>query len=186
MGTKFAAKHTPVTPQQLVNALAAIWPSELGGTMPLEGACMLASQWALETAAGASMICNNIGNVKCPDTNAGDWCEFSTFEYVNGQRIDIHPPDPGCRFRAFATIEDGARFYLHQMWSRWTKAWPSVCKGDVDGFALGLKQDGYFTADETVYANGVRRYYATYLKTLTVPADPLSKTDPAGLTPESP
>lgn len=172
MGIERAAAKTPCTAQELVDALVAIWPSEMGGNITLPEACVLAAQWALETGAGASMVAFNIGNLKCPDVNAGDWCMFSTFEYVDGARVDIHPPDPGCRFQAFATLQDGVQNYLHGMWSHWTKAWPSVCAGDPEGFAKGLHDQGYYTAPVASYAAGVRRYFDLYMRTLHVPTEP--------------
>ena len=89
---------------------------------------------------------------------------------MNGQPVTLHPPDPGCRFRAFATLEDGARDYLRGMYSHWTKAWHYVCAGDPQGFAQGLHDQGYYTASVASYAAGVQHYFDLYVKTLTITA----------------
>ncbi len=171
MGQQVAATKTPATAQQIADALWNAWPSELGGRPTLPEICILLAQWDLETTAGTAMICWNIGNAKQP-TNDNDWCMFTTEEWVNGQPVTIRPPDPGCRFRAFATIEDGVQEYLHSMWSRWTDAWPSVGKGDPDGFAYGLKQQGYYTAPVTTYAAGVKVRFNKYMDSIQLRTDP--------------
>jgi hypothetical protein len=172
MGVELPATRTVCTAQELVDALVAVWPSELGGTPSLECACILAAQWALETAEGHSMICWNIGNEKCPDVRAGDYCYFSTIEIVGGASVLLRPPDPGCRFRAFASLEDGVQHYLRGMWSHWTKAWPFACSGDPAGFAQGLHDQGYYTAAVSGYIAGVERFFGPYMKTLTVKSPP--------------
>jgi hypothetical protein len=95
----------------------------------------------------------------------------------------FHPKHPTCRFRAFATLGDGTQHYLRAMWSHWTLAWSSVCAGDPEGFAQGLhdQKPPYYTADPAIYKANMRAYFNQYIKTLTVPVDPLSKTDPDGL-----
>jgi hypothetical protein len=182
MGQQVEATKTPATAQQVADALWSVWPSELGGRPSLPEICVLLAQWDLETAAGQSMICWNVGNVKQP-TDDNDWCMFSTVEYVNGKPVTIHPPDPGCRFRAFASLDDGVQQYLHSMWSRWTDAWPSVVEGDPEGFAYGLKQQGYYTAPVAAYAAGVKSRFDKYMATMKLPTDPLADTDPGDLGP---
>jgi hypothetical protein len=182
--TQIAATKTPATPQQIVDALAAIWPSELGGTGPsLEMACVLASQWAIETDDGRSMIQWNIGNFKYD--GSGDYCMFSTNEWIGGVETTIHPPDPGCRFMAFASIEIGVRYWLRDLYTRWSLAWNAAVSGDPEGFAQGLhdRKPPYYTAPVAQYAAGMRRYFDPFLKTLTVPppaVDPLADTSPPG------
>lgn len=180
--SELPADHTPCTAQQLVDALVSIWPSELGGTPSLETVCVLTSQWALETKHGVSMIQNNIGNFKRPNPAAGDWCQFSTFEWIKGVKTMIHPPDIGCRFAAYASLEDGVRSWLRDLYTRWTLAWPGACEGDPDAFAAGLgaQRPPYYTAPVADYQAGMHGYFDLYVKTLTVPAlpDPLAETDP--------
>lgn len=209
MSIERAATKTPCTPQQFVDALVAIWPSELGGTPSLKAACVLAAQFSLETSHGTSMICWNFGNEKAPDPNAVDYCYFTTWEDLPAKAARIalqnslcaprfppladnpandpptisvlfHPKHPTCRFRAFSSLEEGTRYYLHGMWSHWTQAWHYVCVGDPEGFAAGLRAQGYYTAPVEAYAADMRAYFNKYTKTLTVPVDALSKTDPAG------
>ncbi len=61
-------------------------------------------------------------------------------------RVTIFPDHEGCRFRAFASLEEGARAYLQKLHTRFGKAWNYVDAGDPSGFAAALKSLGYFTA----------------------------------------
>jgi flagellum-specific peptidoglycan hydrolase FlgJ len=178
MGQQVAAKRTPATAQQVADALWNVWPSELGGRPSLSEVCVLLAQWSLETADGSKMICWNVGNSKQP-TDDHDWCMFSTEEYVNGEPVTLHPPDPGCRFRAFASLADGVQQYLRGMWSHWTAAWPSVARGDPEGFAYGLKQQGYYTEPVATYADGVKARFTRYMSAIELPSvDPNADTQP--------
>ena len=60
------------------------------------------------------------------------------------------------QFRAFATLDEGMEAQIEILAKRFGKAWPSLLRGDVDGFANALKSMGYFTASAQAYANGMR------------------------------
>ena len=181
-----AATVTPCTAQQVVNALCAMWPTELGSAGPtLATACVLASQFALETADGTKCVCFNIGNFKY--VGSGNFCQFSTIEWVDGVETKIHPPAPGCQFEAYASFEDGVRAWLRDLYTRWTLAWTAACQGSPEGFAQGLydRKPPYFTAPPASYAAGMRRYFDPFMKTIVLPApaqstppDPLADTSP--------
>jgi flagellum-specific peptidoglycan hydrolase FlgJ len=164
------ATRTPATPQQVADALVAAWPSQLGGAPTLPQICVLLAQCGLETEHGVECIQWNIGNAKWSGT--GDFCEYPTDEYINGVKTLLSPPDPGCRFQAYASLEDGVADYLRGMWKRWTKAWPSVIAGDPAGFAAGLKAQGYYTAPVEEYAAGVEAYFKDYMGSITLSGTP--------------
>jgi hypothetical protein len=172
--------RTSCTPQQLVDALVSIWPGEFGeGQTPsIATACVLASQWALETADGTSMVQWNIGNFKRPPGVPGDYTMFPTKEWINGVETTISPPDPGCRFACYASLEDGVQAWLRSLYTRWTLAWPGAAKGDPAAFAQGLhdQKPPYYTAPVQSYIAGMKRYFDVFMKTLHVPAT--APTDP--------
>jgi len=179
--TELAATRTHATAQQIVDSLLKLWPSELGSVGPsLEMACVLAAQWAFETAEGVDMVQWNIGNSKY--TGAGDFCFYPTEEYVNGKPVMIRPPDPGCRFQCFPTIDEGVRAWLRSFYTHWTLAWPSACAGDPAGFAQGLhdQQPPYYTGPVQDYIAGLKRYFDKYIGTLHVPQP--DDTDPGVVT----
>ena len=177
--------RTPATPQQIVDALVSIWQTEFGTPGPsLETACVLAAQWALETAGGASMVQWNIGNFKRPPGVAGDFTMFATNEWVNGVQKTIYPPDPGCRFACYASLRDGVQAWLRSFYTHWTLAWPAAIQGDPDAFAQGLhdQKPPYYTAPVASYVAGMRRYFDVFVKTLVVPAPAaVAPTDPTQL-----
>src|SRR5271154_4932989 len=95
-----AAIVTPCTAQEVVTALCALWPSELGSPSPsLATACVLASQFALETRDGTECVQYNIGNFKYG--GSGNFCMFPTTEWIDGVETKISPPNPSCRFVAY-------------------------------------------------------------------------------------
>jgi hypothetical protein len=74
----------------------------------------------------------------------------------NGQSIAVfYPPHPMCRFRAYASLQQGAQ--------RWVQRYQGIARrnadfltavnaGDVPGTAHALRQVGYYTATEQSYA----------------------------------
>lgn len=169
-GRELPATRTPTSPQEVANALVALWPSMVGGSPSLKTIATLLSQWALETGEGKSMVQYNIGNIKAYDTKAGDYTYFDTNENINGKTVLLKAGQPGTRFRAFASLEDGVRFYLQGMKNHWTKAWPYALSGDPEGFAQGLYDQHYYTGigDHPVdaYAKGLRGYFDKYMRTI--------------------
>ena len=67
----------------------------------------------------------------------------------------FYPKHPACRFRAFSDINAGAADYVKMLATRFARAWPFIDAGDPRGFVHALKMQGYFTADETQYTNGL-------------------------------
>jgi hypothetical protein len=181
-----AAKVTPCTAQDVVNALCEIWPYELGDTAPtLATACVLAAQFAFETTNGSECVQYNIGNFKY--RGSGNFCSFPTTEWIDGVETEIRPPDPGCRFMAYSSLENGVRAWLRDIYTHWTLAWKAACAGDPEGFAQGLKDQKplpYYTGPANEYRAGMRRDFDLFMKSIvlataaTNPPDPLADTDP--------
>jgi hypothetical protein len=72
-------------------------------------------------------------------------------------QVTLHPDHAWCRFRAFSSLEEGARDYLGLLHRRFTGAWPALETGDAEAFVRALKQLNYFTAS-------VERYLPPVLK----------------------
>jgi hypothetical protein len=145
--------------------------SRLGLVLDDHALSVLWAQWALETGRGRSCWNNNLGNIKHVPGDGRDWMWLDTFEFINGQRVDM--PD---KFRAFATLADGAFDYL-QFLSRpaYALPWSFVLAGDGDGFARALKAKGYYTAPVEDYARNIRSLAAEYMRVASQHRD----TDPA-------
>ncbi len=147
------AVRTKVSVADLVEALRRAWTARW--TPPRRWSLvLLAAQWGIETADGASMWCWNIGNVK---RMAGHpWTMLDNVpENINGKKVVFRPPHPQTHFRAFASLDDGAAEYLDILFRRFGVAWPAVVSGDALQFAHQLKRSRYFTADEHAYASAL-------------------------------
>jgi hypothetical protein len=66
------------------------------------------------------------------------------------------PPNPICCFRAFRTLEDGAKDYLAILQKQFSSSWRYVVAGDCAGFSHALKIRGYYTADEAQYTKALK------------------------------
>jgi len=158
MGQEVADRITPCTAQEMLDALAAAWPAVVGSLCTnTDSVRLLCAQWAMETGWGKACHCNNIGNAKAVVGGSYDWCFFATDEIINGRLVKFNPPNPGCCFRAFATLREGVVDHLHLLTrqSNFASAWPFVLAGDAAGFCRALKIGGYYTADEGQYTRAV-------------------------------
>ena len=81
----------------------------------------------------------------------------TTSTTANGQVVLwAFPPHPVCCFRAFRTLEDGAKDYLEILKKQFGSSWPFVIAGDTAGFSHALKLKGYYTADESHYTKALK------------------------------
>jgi hypothetical protein len=170
---------TPVTPRQLYEALKVAWLelwSVTMGTPSRDSLLVLLAQWALETGEGHSMHCFNIGNAKSRPGDGRCWTYFRCNEVERGADGKEHvvwydPPAAACRFRAFRTLDGGARDYLALLRKQFDHAWPCVLSGDPAGFAHELRTQGYYTASEVLYTRTLTNIFRQYQSTLGLPFD---------------
>jgi hypothetical protein len=181
MGERREAKRTPVTAPDMLAAVTDAWRRYFGGEPKPEAIRILVAHWALETGWGRSMVQNNVGNVKAFDVSADyDYCYFTTWEimarssaeayvkahpktaiitgYTNNERharIELHPDDPGCRFKSFPTLALGCHEHLGLVHGRFSKSWPAVLSGDPVAFSHALKAQGYYTAPVEDYVRNM-------------------------------
>jgi hypothetical protein len=74
--------------------------------------------------------------------------------------VVFDPPHPQCRFRAYASLQDGAKRWLehHQRIARSNAGYVTALNaGDIGSVAHALKQARYFTAGEADYARLMTR-----------------------------
>jgi hypothetical protein len=134
--------------------LGDAWTSQFGTPPTSDQLMVLLAQWGLETGNGASMIQYNVGNFKHVDGDGLDWTTFETTEVDSDG--DTETLDQN--FKAWPDLASGVAYYLGAMAppsGRFAAAWPAVLAGDTDQFAFLLKQQGYYTADESAYAAGL-------------------------------
>ena len=145
---------TPVSPADMWSALGNAWTSQFGTPPTSDQLMVLLAQWGLETGNGASMIQYNVGNFKHVDGDGLDWTTFETTEVdSNGVTETLDQ-----NFKAWPDLASGVAYYLGAMAppsGRFAAAWPAVLAGDTNQFAFLLKQQGYYTADESKSAAGL-------------------------------
>jgi len=110
----------------------------------------LAAQVSLETAHGSAMFNFNFGGIKGISPR-GETTSYTTREVTDGQSVSLPQG-----FRAYASLDEGARDYVSVLRARFPAAFHQALSGTLDGFAHALKAAGYYTADESEYASGLR------------------------------
>lgn len=146
---KVEPQRTPVTRADLRAAIGRALERTSASKPSAELVDVLTAQASLETASGASMYNFNFGGIKghAPD---GGIASLRTHEVLGGKDVVIRDG-----FRAYASLDDGARDFVSTMKTRFGGAVDAASRGDVAGFASALKRSGYYTASETDYARGL-------------------------------
>lgn len=151
-GARVLRVRTTPTVIEWRDAILEAWSSTPFALPSIAALSVLWGQFALETARGKACFNWNLGNIKSVEGDGRDWCVLHTFEFINGQRVEMDD-----RFRSFPTLLEGARDYLAFL-SRASYAdpWSFVLAGDPEGFARALKRKGYYTASAEDYARGLK------------------------------
>lgn len=196
MAEQIPDQKTQVSTAQVADALFGAWERYFGSRPSVESICVLLAQWGIETGFGKSMHCFNLGNVKSKEGDGRDYTFFACNEILSAPQaakmvcstakitkdlgdgnviIWFYPNHPGCRFRAFHTLSEGADDYLKLLVTRFATAWPSVVAGDPRGFSKALKKARYYTADEGQYTAGVVKIFDSLKGKIHLPDDTLTR-----------
>jgi hypothetical protein len=178
-----AKVQTNVTEKQLIETMALVWdhiPGDDQYSPSPRTLCLLAAQWALETASGSAMMNYNVAGIKAGPTEQHTY--YWTFEDMapaqaqavvdasttsapaefrdpkvlpDGRwRVWVGPKHPAARFRAYDSLSDGVIDYLARLKrGRFSAAWTEVLHGNPTQFAQKLKDLNYYTADVWAYAH---------------------------------
>lgn len=129
---------------QITGALQHAAGDELGP----DGVVILAAQAAHETGEGKSLSGgNNFFGIK----GAGKELETTEGEGANAKRVKSS-------FKTYADADASAADMVSLLKRKYPDAWEALKVGDVDTYVSELKRGGYFTANETAYLNGVKRF----------------------------
>lgn len=148
--TLVPTQRTRLSGEQAAAALRSAWTAVRGTPPSDETLSVLVGQWAHETGRGASMLNYNFGGIKGTGPS-GLSIAASTREGFGAEQQRIT-----ARFRAYGSAEEGARDYVSLLARRYPDAVQAAEGGDARGFVQALKAGGYFTDDETAYANSVQ------------------------------
>lgn len=172
-----APSRTPILAGDLYLVLRRAWRTLLRSEPSRASLLVLLAQWHYETGGGGASICWNLAGIKYTPGCGHNWASYTTQENVGGQWRTIHPPDPGCRFRAYDSLDDAAADYLALLTKRFAAAWPAVVAGDVKAFAQALSDEHYYTAPVAQYTAGLEARLAVVEREVggdTQPATPIS------------
>jgi hypothetical protein len=188
MSTRLEAKETLVSKDGLIKALWRAWVTLFHEVPKKESIWLLMAQVALETGWMDHCKCYNLGNVKSREGDGFDYCYFACNEIlpkaiaekyasqspdtakITQYRTDgkaiiwFYPDHPGCRFRAFHSLTEGAIDHINLVHKRFSKAWPAVLSGDPKTYCSQLKSQGYFTADLETYTSSVSSIFSDLKK----------------------
>jgi hypothetical protein len=176
---------TPVSQEGLIRGFWQTWLDFFNTAPTKESIWLLVAHAKLE--CGLKYVHNyNLGNVKSKDGDGYDYQFFTCGEELvlaDAQRaaskdpritigktyvtddgvqmasVSIAPKHPGCRFRAFTTLQAGMLDHLRTVYGRFQAAWPAVLAGDPAAYAHALKQQRYYTANESKYTAILRRCF---------------------------
>ncbi len=186
--TRLPDVKTTATRQEMLEVFWKAWVAYFNAIPKKESIWVLLAQSALETGHWRSMHCYNLGNVKSRPGDGFDYCYFACNEILNRKSAEryqakspqtskitkyrndgkciiwFYPDHPGCRFRAFKTLQEGASDHLALLVKRFHMAWPAVAAGDPVQFSHLLRKQGYYTADEASYTRALTRVFGTISK----------------------
>lgn len=144
-------QRTPTAPAAVRAALATAYRKQ-HGVEPSAGLLdVLTAQVSLETGRGDRMFNYNFGGIKGAGPS-GATARYRTAE-ITEEGTEKHITDG---FRAYGSLGEGAKDYLATLTTRYPAALSAAARGDVDGFAVALKQRGYFTAHLEDYSTALR------------------------------
>lgn len=135
---------------QIRTALGRAFESTTGRRPSETTLDVLSAQVSLETAHGDAMFNFNFGGIKGASP-AGETANYMTREVIGGGEVRLQQG-----FRAYRSIDEGARDYVGVLRARFPHAFTRAVAGDLDGFAHALKESHYYTAAEGEYAAGLR------------------------------
>jgi len=192
MGKEVEPFFSNPTLRQVRIALQDGWFAIEEKTPGKEATCLLMAQWAIETAEGKRMPCYNLAGIKAKkeEQDQYDYCYTATTEelassvaarWIAGSTaaapcekvgenpkkgtitVLCKPKHSACCFKAFPSLEEGAKYYVGLLKKKYKSAWSSLATGDPNVFAHALGVGKFFTGDETVYASLLRHYYLPYM-----------------------
>lgn len=136
---------TPVTADELVEALESAWPEILGEEPDRETTLLLVAQSAFEDGWWRACWNFNLENAKHVDGDGLDFYYVACDEYLHGVLKKLEPPDPGCRFRAFGSLAEAVRNWIRLMAKQYPKALAAAKTHNPTSFCAELHAEKFYT-----------------------------------------
>lgn len=180
-------KKTTFTAQEAYEAWLQVAPSIEGGKWDAATSSIVIGQFMFETADGSCCYNYNVGNMKPRREGGKALSSYFMYpskvtEYIDGKLVAFYAPDPQTWFSSFGSLREGIEAYVERVQRLWPEALPAAAKGDLKGFAKGLKRFGrggmdYFTDTIEHYTKGVSERWVKVYRTLN-PTEPLHTLHP--------
>jgi hypothetical protein len=149
-----ARERTPATEIELAQALSSGHDLFFDALPSPEKLGVAWAQCALELARGKAIWNNNIGNITAGRSWPGDFYE-----------LHVPPPDPPVlKFRAHASLVDGAVDYWKVLTEHFGSAMPFFVAGKAEAASRELGRLHYYLADPNVYAPATARLYDEFFR----------------------
>jgi hypothetical protein len=179
MGT-VARIATPITAQDLANAISDVWESVVGGP-PGQAIPVFIAQSAFETGDWKWIWNYNVGNI------AGTGPTGDSYAATANPQSGVTSAQAPHVWRSYDTLAEGVTDWLKIFAQGYPNSVAAAVKADIPGFIDGLWQGWgsnkhYFQGDTTAkaqYQAGVQRFYNQYRNvapTSTPPSPPSSAT----------
>lgn len=143
------ATRTPISAAVAESAIADAYSKLTGSALSDSGRAILTAQWAHETGHGASMFNFNFGGIKGVGPSGMTVAQRTREGFGSTERQIVD------NFRAYASVEEGAKDYVQLLLARYGSAVSAAERGDAASFVQGLKQKGYFTGDPAAYERSI-------------------------------
>jgi hypothetical protein len=142
-------KRTPLSTAAAGEAIAQAYSELTGNVLSGSARSILTAQWAHETGHGASMFNFNFGGIKGVGPGGLSVAQRTREGFGSSERSIVDS------FRAYGSVEEGAKDYVQLLLSRYRTAVSAAERGDASGFVHGLKDKGYFTGDPAAYERSI-------------------------------
>jgi hypothetical protein len=160
--TELPDKPTPMNGEDVTKAISTGYQQVTKKVPSPNVLNLIVAQAAFETGDFGKGIHNyNFGNKKY---SSGDphYQFFRCNEVIDGVNQFFDPPDPHCKFAAYANPAQAGEAFIRLLQGR-SVWWNGLQSGDPSAFASALKAGGYFTGDEGTYAAGLERFTRQYI-----------------------
>jgi hypothetical protein len=155
---------TPITAQDLANAISDVWASVVGGD-PGQAIPVFIAQSAFETGEWKSIWNYNVGNVAGSGPSGNSYT--ATANPTAGGVTSAEAPHV---WRAYDTLAEGVTDWLKVFAQGYPQSVAAAVKADIPGFIEGMfhgwgRDAQYFQAkgnDRANYQAGVQRFYNKY------------------------
>lgn len=148
-------KNTNVDVGEVAAELGNAWPTWPDEPAPINSVRILCSIYAHETGWGKYCWNNNFGNIRGTSPQGMFTILKSAWEQAPDGSV-YYPENQ--KFRAYPTVFDGAKDLIDLFQNpRYKACWDMLSAPDAEpgNFAKAMKQCGYYTASEVVYAKSL-------------------------------